>query len=191
MDDKQYQIYPDYIQIREFKVNGKVYVTTFLNQKEYCKPELAWLYGLRWQCEINLRSVKSIMRMDMLSCKTPEMVRKEISVHFLAYNFIRIIMAEACSRYSGIPNQVSFKGTMQLINQFMPFLLKNSSSGNEAYDKMLSLIVKNKIGKRPGRSEPRMVKRRHKPFPLLHKARIVEKNKLMRKIEKRLLKKAA
>lgn len=172
MNDEQYQAYPDYIRIREFKVNGKVYVTTFLCQKKYCKHELAWLYGLRWQCEITLRNIKSVMRMDMLSCKTPTMIRKETSIHFLAYNFIRIIMAEACSKYSGIPNQASFKGTVQLINQFMPFLLKGGDSKKETYAKLLSLIVKNKVGNRPGRSEPRMVKRRRKPFPLLHRSRM-------------------
>lgn len=128
MSEEQYQMYPDRIRVREFKVNGKVYVTTFLDNKRYSKKELASLYKLRWLCEINLRSIKTIMEMDMLSCKTPGMVRKEIAIHFLAYNIIRIIMAEVCIRYSGIPNQISFKGTVQTVNQFIPYFLDGGIS---------------------------------------------------------------
>jgi hypothetical protein len=88
MTKNEYDSYPDEISVREFKISGLVYVTTFLDQKKYFKKELAEIYVKRWQIELNLKSVKSVMGMDMLSCKTPEMVRKEIGLHFLAYNFI-------------------------------------------------------------------------------------------------------
>lgn len=104
MDKNTYNSYPNQICVREFKVAGKVYVTTFFDEKKYHKKELAKIYELRWQIEINLKSIKSVMNMDMLSCKTPEMVRKEIGIHFLAYNFIRIIIAEACNKHGGLPN---------------------------------------------------------------------------------------
>jgi hypothetical protein len=191
MNEEQYQQYPDRIQVREFKVNGKIYVTTFLNSKKFNKKELSGLYQLRWLLEINLRSVKTIMKMDMLSCKTPDMVRKEIGIHFLAYNIIRIIMAEACNQYSGIPNQISFKGTVQIINQFMPYFSNDGILNKLIFDNMLRLVVKNKIGNRPGRLEPRAVKRRRKPFPLLHVPRNIAKLKLEKKREKILLRKAA
>jgi hypothetical protein len=185
MDEEKYNSYPEKIQVREFKVAGNVYVTTFLSAKKYHKKELASIYERRWDIEINLRSIKSIMNMDMLSCKTPDMVKKEIGIHFLAYNVIRIIMAEACAAHSAIPWKISFKGTVQLLNEFMPHFLNSSNRKNKIlYAEMLMLIVKNKTGNRPGRVEPRVIKQRQKPFPTLNRPRIVEKEKLMRKIKK-------
>lgn len=191
MTQKEYDSYPDQLQVREFKVSGKVYVTTFLNGKKYHKKELARIYARRWDIEINLKSIKAIMNMDMLSCKTPDMVKKEIGIHFLAYNFIRIIMAEACLLYEAIPWKISFKGTVQLLIEFMPYFLNSNVMENQMlYSAMLSLIVKNKIGNRPGRVEPRVIKQRHKLFPTLKRPRNVEKEKLMKKLNKRISKHA-
>jgi hypothetical protein len=188
MDEKQYIDYPEQIEIREFKVAGEVYVTTFLDANKYDKKELAKIYKMRWGVEIDLRSIKSVMNMEMLSCKTPEMVRKEIGIHLLAYNFIRIIMAEACAKHGTLPWQVSFKGTVQLLNKFMPYFLNSSANKNKMlYENMLELLVKNKIGNRTGRIEPRAIKRRQKPFPKLNKPRMVEKLKLLKKINKKIL----
>lgn len=192
MTQKEYDAYPDKIQVREFKVAGNVYVTTFMNAKNYHKKELAVIYGRRWGVEINLKSIKATMNMDMLSCKTPEMVRKEIGIHFLAYNFIRIIMAEACVSHGSIPWKISFKGTVQLLSVFMPHFLNSSARKNKLlYAEMLALIIKNKVGNRPGRVEPRVIKQRHKPFPTLKRQRSIEKERLMKKLNKRILKNTA
>lgn len=132
------------------------------------------------------------MSMDMLSCKTPDMVKKEIGIHFLAYNFIRIIMAEACVRHDAIPWKISFKGVVQLLVAFMPHFLNSSARKNKMlYAEMLSLIVKNKVGNRPGRVEPRVIKQRHKPFPTLMRQRSGEKERLMKKLSKRIERNAA
>lgn len=191
MDPETYKSYPDKMRVREFKVSGKIYVTTLLNNKKYNKKEIAKVYEIRWQLEINLKSIKETMGMDMLFCKTPEMVRKEIGIHFLAYNFIRIIIAEACIMYNAIPNQVSFKGTVQLLNKFMPHFINSSNKQNKImYSELLKNIVKNEIGNRPGRIEPRKVKRRPKPFDTLNRPRFIEKAKLERKLERMLAKTA-
>ena len=192
MTQEKYDSYPAEMQVREFKVNGNVYVTTFLHARKYHKQELAKIYERRWDVEINLKSIKEIMNMDFLSCKTPEMVRKEIGIHFLAYNFIRIIMAEACEKHNAIPSKISFKGSVQQINSFAPYFLNSSEAKNKMlYAEMIQLIVQNKIGNRPGRVEPRAVKRRPKAFPSLSRPRIVEKKRLMRKVEKMILRNAA
>lgn len=191
MSQEQYDTYPGLMQIREFKVAGNVYVTTFLDDKKYRKQDLAKIYSRRWDIEVNLRSIKAIMNMDMLSCKTPAMVRKEIGVHFLAYNCIRLIMAEACIKHDGVPWQVSFKGTVQLINEFIPHFLNSSDEKNvKLYDQMLHLIVKNKVGNRPGRVEPRVIKQRSKPFPTMKVPRKIAKNRLEKKRDKLILKHA-
>lgn len=192
MTQEKYDAYPTEMQVREFKVNGNVYVTTFLNARKYHKQELAKIYERRWDVEINLKSIKEIMDMDFLTCKTPEMVRKEIGIHFLAYNFIRIIMAEACERHNMLPWKISFKGSMQQINSFSPYFLNSNEEKNKMlFAEMLQLIVKNKIGNRPGRVEPRAVKRRPKAFPSLSRPRSIEKNRLMRKVEKMISRNAA
>lgn len=191
MDQRKYDSYPSTIQVREFKVAGNIYVTTFLSYRKYQKKELAKIYERRWEIEINLRSIKDVMNMDMLSCKTPEMVRKEIGIHFLAYNFIRIIMAEACTIHDAIPWKVSFKGSVQLLNEFMPHFLNASPGRNKTmYAEMLFLIVRNEIGNRPGRIEPRLIKQRPKPFPTLNRPRIIEKIRLVKKIKKMILRNA-
>ncbi len=191
MEQNSYDAYPDKLQIREFKSGGNIYVTTLLDEKKYPKKELAKIYKRRWEIELNLRSIKSIMNMDMLVCKTPEMVKKEIGIHFLAYNFIRIIMAEACVKHHTLPWTISFKGTVQLIFAFMPHFLNSTEKNNKIlYATMLSLIVKNKVGNRPGRVEPRVIKQRRKAFPLLSKPRKIEKERMERKINKMILRNA-
>jgi len=188
MDKKKYDAYPAEMQIREFKVGGTIYVTTLLNPKKYHKKELARIYRRRWEIEITLKNIKDIMGMDRLSCKTPEMVRKEIGIHFLAYNFIRIIMAEACVKHEAIPWKISFKGSVQLLNEFMPHFICASATKNRLmYAEMLRLIVKNRVGNRPGRVEPRAVKQRPKCFAMLNKPRSIEKMRLMKQIERRIL----
>lgn len=192
MSQEQYDAYPDQLSIREFKVNGNVYVTTFLDAKKYPKQQLAKIYARRWEIEINLKSIKAVMGMDMLTCKTPAMVRKEIGIHLLAYNCIRILMLEACASYDALPWKVSFKATVQLLDGFIPYFLTSSDEKrHKLYDEMLKLIVKNKVGNRPGRVEPRVVKQRPKPFPMMQTPRKVAKARLEKQLQKRILKNAA
>lgn len=182
MSQEEYDKYPDQIKVREFKVKGVIYVTTFLNHKKYPKKELAHIYKMRWHIEINLNSIKNIMNMCTLSCKSPEMVRKEIGIHFLAYNLIRILIAEACMKHDCNPSNISFKGAVQLLNEFIP---RFSEKNTRLYEKLLFLITKNKVGNRPGRIEPRLVKSRPKPFKRLQNPRNIEREKILEKVKKR------
>lgn len=95
MLDNNYRALPNEIRIREFAVGGKVYVTTLLDDKKYPKKELASLYKERWKIELDLRSIKTNMGMEMLRCKSPEMVNKEIAIHFLSYNLLRANVARS------------------------------------------------------------------------------------------------
>ena len=180
MTQEDYDGFPEVVTVREFKVNGKVYVTTLLSAKKHHKKDLAKLYKLRWQVEINLGSIKTILSMEHLVCKTPAMVKKELAAHLLAYNVIRIMIAQACSHYAGTPNKISFKATVQLLNHFMPRLMQCSSQQARAdvYAKFLKMILKNKVGNRPGRCEPRLIKRRRKSFSLMQNSRKIEKERI-------------
>lgn len=180
MSEEAYKKYPNKIQIREFKVNGIVYLTTLMDASTYPKKELHGLYKRRWEVELHLRSIKTHMKMDRLSSETPDMVRKEIGVHLLAYNIIRELMVDGCLKEYALPTQISFKGTLQLLNQFTPHFITIQNSKKEAlYLQMYALIVKNKVGRRPGRVEPRAIRFKVKSFPILKNDRKVEKQKLL------------
>jgi len=186
MSKEAYKEYPDEIQIREFKVNGIIYISTFFDALTHPKRELYRLYKRRWEVELHLNSIKTVMGMEMLSCKSPEMVRKEVGIYFLAYNIVRTVIVESCVANPAVPWQISFKSTLQLLNQFTPrFSLLDSSKKNKLYTQMLQLIVTNKIGKRPGRIEPRAVRKRSKSFPTLRN-RQIERQKILQQRNKRM-----
>lgn len=168
MSREEYRSYPDTMPVREFKGAGAIYVTTLLEPKAYPKERLISIYKRRWEVETNLDYIKTVMEMNHLTSKTPEMVKKEISVHFLAYNLIRNLMAKAAMTHQLKATQISFKGTVQLLNQFTP-LIRYSDYQHSIFltETLLLYISKNRIANRPGRSEPRAVKRRPKTFPIL------------------------
>lgn len=180
MSKDAYKEYPNKIQIREFKVNGIVYVTTLMDASIYPKKELHKLYKRRWEAELHIRSIKSHMGMSWLLSKTPAIARKEIGVHLLAYNIIRELMVDGCTKGDALPTQISFKGTLQLLNQFNPHFISIQKDKKSAlYLQMLALIIKNKVGKRPGRVEPRAIRKKTQSFPTLKNDRKVEKEKLL------------
>ncbi|QGO66204.1 hypothetical protein Psal073_01152 [Piscirickettsia salmonis] len=122
--------------------------------------------------------------------KLPIETLKEIAVHFLAYNLIRTLIAEACRNTERLPIQVSFKGVIQLFNSFVS-LLSFSADCNKAHAILLHAIIKNKVGNRPGRIEPRAVKKRPKAFRRLNKSRELEKAEITKRMKKNSNKKCS
>jgi hypothetical protein len=163
-----------------FRTKHVTVVTTLLDPVVYRKEDLARLYGLRWQVELDLRHLKASMDMDMLRTKTPAMVRKELAIYFLAYNLIRTVMAQAAQRHSGDPLRLSFKGTLQHLNTFIPLLAVAARRQREAYyQTLLQLVAQERLPDRPHRIEPRLVKRRPKYTRWLQQPRAVWKQKLV------------
>ncbi len=168
MSKQEYSDLPESITVREFSVNGRIYVTTLLNAKIFYKQELAMLYKQRWKIELDFRSIKTNMGMEMLLCKTPDMVRKEIAVHLLAYNIIRGNLTQAASLHEKIPRQLSFRSTVQLIIQASKQIIGlNGNRLISALQELLKAMASTAIGRQKRKSQPRAVKRRPKPFPLL------------------------
>ncbi len=127
-------------------------------------------YG--WQIEVDIRSIKATMPMDVLRCKTPEMVRKEIWAHLLAYNLLRTAMAVAAAESGIEPRQVSFKGAKQAVTAFAPKIEAAPPEGRAVLiGAMLTAIACYRVGNRPGRWEPRARKRRPKPATRLMQPR--------------------
>jgi hypothetical protein len=150
-----------YIAISGFRTQQVSLITTLLDAKAYSTLDLVKLYEFRWNVELDLQHLKTILGMDVLRSKTPEMVRKEIYVYLLAYNLLRALMWEASTTYGALPLRLSLQGTRQHLDNFIPQLL--ATSGNKRrkiYRTLLAMIVHKPVPERPGRSEPRVRKRR-------------------------------
>jgi hypothetical protein len=168
MRDDDYQAAPNSTIIRECKVDGKILITTMICPKVVHKDELKSLYKKRWSVELDIRHIKDTMGMNILSCKTPDMALKEIWVHLLAYNLLRLMMTQAALIAGITPRQMSFKHCLQL---WLASLYKLNVLDEEQLNSLLLLMSQQRVGNRPGRIEPRAVKRRPKAFPLLTKPR--------------------
>jgi hypothetical protein len=165
MSPEQYQAFPDTLALREVEVAGRVLVTTLLEPRRVSKGELAELYAQRWQVELDLRNIKTTLGMHVLSCRSPPMVVKEMWVYLLAYNLIRLLMAQAAAAAELHPRELSFKHTVQLWTEWTARRLGNAAIHHTA--DLFRLIAQIRVGNRPGRIEPRMRKRRPKPYPSL------------------------
>jgi len=149
-----------------FRTRSFVVVTSLLDAVAYPRKELEELYRSRWHAELDLRSIKSVMQMDVLRCKTPAMVRKEIFGHFLAYNLIRGVLAASALGNQTLPRSLSVQGARQTLEAFRVEL--NRAHGEAAQrlrEVALTAIAYHRVGDRPDRVEPRVVKRRPKPYP--------------------------
>ena len=169
MSQEDFDQAPNSLTVRELRAGGKVLVTTLLCPKETRKNALKKLYKSRWHVELDLRNIKTTLGMHIVSCHTPEMVKKEIWTYLLAYNLIRLIMAQAALLAGVVPRQLSFKHTLQLWIAWVNYIPEQS--GIEKKETFFILVAQQRVGKRNGRIEPRAVKRRPKPFPLLTKPR--------------------
>lgn len=168
MTEEDYATLPRTITVREFLVNGVVYVTTLLDNKHYRKQELAILYKDRWKIELDFRSIKTHMGMEMLRCKSADMVRKEIAVHLLAYNIIRGNLAQAARLYKKIPRQLSFRSAVQLATQASREVANLSERAlKNTLLNLLEAIASTPIGGQKRKGQPRVVKRRPKSYPLM------------------------
>lgn len=179
MSQEQYDALPDSLTVRElrvvvrqkgFRTKELVVVTTLLEAEQYPADEIAALYRQRWQAELNLRSLKSVLQMDRLRCKTPHRARNEFYMHLLAYNLIRQMMARAAAHAGVQPWQVSFKGTLQTLTNLLP-LLATRVATTDWCQALLAAIASHVVGNRPDRYEPRVIKRRPKPYKLMRQPR--------------------
>lgn len=168
MSGETYQAAPTCLTVREFKAGGKIMVTTLLCPKTHQKEALKALYKQRWSVELDIRHIKETMGMNILSCKTPAMVLKEIWVYLLAYNLIRLLMAQSAFIAGTLPRNLSFKHGLQL---WLVWSQKADTSSDAGLYTLCELMAQQRVGNRPGRIEPRAVKRRPKAYPLLTKPR--------------------
>jgi hypothetical protein len=184
MTGERYRSYPKTQLMRQVSVDARdkdnraeqFKVVTTILEGSIDGEQIGDLYERRWEGEVDLRSIKSTMKMDVLRCKTPEMVRKEIWAHLLAYNLLRTAMAVAASEKGTEPRKISFKGAKQALTAFAPKIeAAPPASRARLIDVMLATMAYHRVGNRPGRWEPRARKRRPKPGTRLMQPRDVAK----------------
>jgi Transposase DDE domain len=152
------------VQDRTKRVRDLVVVTTLTDATISRADELRGLFRQRWHAELDLRALKTVMRMEMVRTKSPEMVRKEVAIHLLAYNLIRGIMAEAARAGAVQPRRLSFQGALHTVRSFEAGHLYDPARIAADLPRLLELIGQKRVGDRPDRYEPRAVKRRPKPY---------------------------
>ena len=188
MTQQLYRSLPETLSIRELKVEVRqkgfrcshlILTTTLLDAQLYSREELAAAFRARWHAELDLRSIKHVMQMDVLRCKSPAMVRKEIWMHLLAYNLIRKLMAQAAMTVGLCPRDISFKGTLQTLVVFAAAGWASPERRNELYVTVLRAVATHRVNNRPDRFEPRAVKRRPKKQVYLNEPRSTAKARLL------------
>jgi Transposase DDE domain len=181
MDEATYATIPETLRVREvyvrveirgFRVKDLVIVTTLADAEGYPRAEIARLFRARWHVELDLRSIKVALHLDQLRCKTPQMVRREILVHWLAYNLIRKVMAQAALSQGRLPRSLSFAAAVAVVaGDWNQATLAGQEMLVALTKAQWRLIAWYKVGDRPDRVEPRAIKRRPKEHNLLNKPR--------------------
>ena len=159
--------------IRGFRNRRITLVTSLLDPELYPAGELAALYARRWRLELCLRDLKTTLGMEQLRCKTPEMAEKELLAYLVAHNLVRCLMAEAVAAHQVELERVSFKGSLDALRQFSDAISRapNRKLRRQLWEDLLLALARDLVPLRPNRTEPRAVKRRPKPYPLLNKPR--------------------
>ena len=163
------------VRIPGFRTQNVTLVTTLSDPEAYPAQELAELYLRRWRIELWWRHLKTTLGMEVLRCQTPAMVHKELEMYLIGYNFMRCLMVESAALYQRAVEQISFKGSLDALRQYTPLIAQARSAGKQRglMQQLLKTLALDLVPERPGRREPRAVKRRPKPYPLLSRPRSV------------------
>ena len=197
VDRETYNALPEAITVREarfrvaqpgFRTRSIVVVTTLLDPAQASREELAELYRARWNNELDLRSIKVTLQMGRLRCKSPDLVRKEIWAHVLAYNLIRTVMAQAAAGEGVAPRSISFKATLQVLEAFRPLIADRASRGADRlatlYEQLLRAVAVHRVADRPDRFEPRMTKKGPRGYEELKRPRKEIKLQMLKRARK-------
>jgi putative transposase len=181
MSPEQYDQIPETLTLREVRFDVQVpgcrvetltVITTLTDATVYSREDIADLYGFRWNAELDIRQIKQTLHLDHVRCKTPEMVRRELWVTLLAYNLIRKVIATSAALHQKQPRQLGFTRACQsLLASWMLLATGTCQDVPALYTTMLAHIAANEVANRPGRIEPRVLKRRRQRYPLMQRPR--------------------
>jgi len=181
MSPEQYAQIPEALTLREVQFDVKVpgrrvktltVITTLTDPQKYSREDIADLYGFRWNAELDIRQIKQTLHLDHVRCKTPDMVRRELWVTLLAYNLIRKVIATSAAVHDKQPRHLGFTLACQsILASWMLFATGSCHNSRAMYHLMLAHIAANEVANRPGRIEPRVLKRRRHRYPLMQRSR--------------------
>lgn len=145
-------------------------VTTLLDPEKYPADEILEAYGLRWRLEMCLDDLKTTLGMETLRCKSSKMVEKELWMNLCAHNVLRWVILKSADTHGVDHKQISFKGTIDRIESYGQAVGKarNKADREGIWEEMLKAIAKDLVPQRPGRREPRAIKRRRNKYPVLN-----------------------
>jgi len=159
------------VAVAGFRTHEVVLVTTLLDEQAYPDLAIAQLYRRRWAVELCFRDIKTSLGLDVLRCRTPELIEKEIWLQAMAYNLVRALMVEAAWTHDVALDRLSFKGTVDTLRQWTPLFAPTLFAFRRAREELLRIIAADLVPLRPDRSEPRARKRRYKAYQYLTKPR--------------------
>jgi putative transposase len=192
MDEAAYAAIPATLVLREIRFHvvepGRrtqtlTVVTTLLDAEMYTTAEIAALYGFRWNSELDIRSIKQSLNLTHVRCKSPNMVRRELWTTLLGYNLIRTTAAAAAVLHDLQPRQISFTATCQQVLASWTLFSAGLVPDAELEPRcraLLRLISQCHVANRPGRIEPRELKRRRHGYKLMQQPRAVLRAQLKR-----------
>lgn len=155
-------------------------ITTLTDPAAHPKEDIAALYGYRWNAELDIRAIKQTLHLDHVRCKTPEMVERELWTTLLAYNLIRKVIATAAAVHDRQPRQLGFTLACQtILSSWMLLATGSARNVRHLWRSELARIAANEVANRPGRIEPRVLKRRRHRYPLMTRPRRQLKNELL------------
>lgn len=157
-----------------FRTRTVVLVTTLLDPKAYPGDALRELYGERWNVELHFHQIKTMLAMDVLRCKSPELIQREAALHRISYNLIRSIMQRSAHLHHVPLERISFKGSLDTLRHWSAVIAAAGDTPrkqDQLIDQMLAAIASDLVPERPERSEPRAKKRRPRNYQLLTKPR--------------------
>ena len=181
MSEERYEQIPETMTLREVRfqvtILGRrtetlIVVTSLIDAETYAKADIAELYGYRWNAELDIRDIKQTLGLDHVRCKTPDMVRRELWVILLAYNLVRKLIATAAAVHGQQPRQLGFTLACQtILSSWMLLATGACRDVLQLWRLALERIAANEVANRPGRIEPRVLKRRRDHYPLMHDPR--------------------
>lgn len=187
MSRREYKAFPQWIFVRHlryqveqkgFRTRTVTLATTLIDSQKYGAEELAKLYGKRWGVELHIRSIKTHMKMEHLKCKSPSMVRKEIHAHLIGYNLIRSTMTASALKFEIDPIRLSFERSRGELSEYAAGVRSGSvDADGSRWESMLWAVSQHTVGHRPGRKEPRELKRRPKQYKFMTKPRDPNRNR--------------
>jgi hypothetical protein len=172
--------------VKGFRVRRVTLVTTLLDPQRYPARQILQAYLRRWRLEMCLDDLKTTLEMDMLRSRSPEMLQKEVYTHLIAHNLLRCTMAQAAGEGSVALEQISFKGTLDGLRQFTQAIsqARTKSKRSQLWTKLLQTLARDLVPQRPGRREPRAIKRVNNRYPRLSKPRRLFKDRPKREVRR-------